>query len=243
MFVYRAYRAIFSRLKGRFDYILCILKFIGNHTKFSSFRTSGVPYIYVSPKGNLKIGKNFAMNNGINGNPIGCYEKCTFFVAPDCELEIGDNVGISQTALISYASIKIGDNVKIGGGTCVWTTDFHSLDHKIRRSKSDTQNRNCKPVTIEEDAFIGAKCIILKGVTIGARSIIGAGSVVTKSIPSDCIAVGNPAKIIKRILTSYFFIFMNIIHILHELKFSGAEVMYVAAAEQLTKLGGVIYMS
>lgn len=51
---------------------------------------------------------------------------------------------------------------------------------------------------IGDDVFIGTNCIILKGVTIGARSIIAAGSVVTKSIPADCIAGGNPAKIIRR---------------------------------------------
>ncbi|HIS10399.1 MAG TPA: acyltransferase, partial [Candidatus Avibacteroides excrementipullorum] len=47
--------------------------------------------------------------------------------------------------------------------------------------------------------FIGMNCLILKGVTIGARSIIAAGSVVTKNIPSDCIAAGNPAKVIKHL--------------------------------------------
>lgn len=55
------------------------------------------------------------------------------------------------------------------------------------------------PVTIEDDVFIGMNCVILKGVTIGARSIIAAGSVVTKSIPADCVAGGNPAKVIKRL--------------------------------------------
>ena len=53
------------------------------------------------------------------------------------------------------------------------------------------------PVVIEDDVLIGTNCIILKGVTIGARSIIAAGSIVTKSIPADCIAGGNPAKVIK----------------------------------------------
>lgn len=52
---------------------------------------------------------------------------------------------------------------------------------------------------IEDDVFIGMNTIVLKGVTIGARSVIGAGSVVVKSIPADCIAVGNPAKVIKRL--------------------------------------------
>ena len=58
------------------------------------------------------------MNNSINGNPIGCYEKCTFFVDRNAENIIGDNVGISQSALISNCSIIIGDNVKMGGYDC-----------------------------------------------------------------------------------------------------------------------------
>ena len=56
-----------------------------------------------------------------------------------------------------------------------------------------------RPNAYEDDVMIGARCIILKGVVIGARSVIGAGAVVTRSIPADCIACGNPAKIIKRI--------------------------------------------
>lgn len=89
----------------------------GNNVLFDSFRTTGVPYVMVArgAKG-MRIGKNFAMNNGIKGNPIGCYERCTFFVDRGAELIIGDNVGISQSALISYCSIIIGNNVKIGGG-------------------------------------------------------------------------------------------------------------------------------
>ena len=52
-------------------------------------------------------------------------------------------------------------------------------------------------IVIEDDVWVGAHSIILKGVTIGARSIIGAGSVVTKSIPADCVAAGNPCKVLK----------------------------------------------
>ena len=58
-------------------------------------------------------------------------------------------------------------------------------------------NRIDKEIIIGDDVLIGTNCIVLKGVRIGARSIIGAGSIVTKDIPSDCIAAGNPAKVIK----------------------------------------------
>lgn len=81
----------------------------------------------------------------------------------------------------------------------VFTTDFHSLDPKTRRGKDDIMNRVSAPVIIEDNAFIGARSIILKGVTIGMNSVVGAGSVVTKSIPANEIWAGNPAKFIRKI--------------------------------------------
>lgn len=151
----------------------------------------------VARGGRCIIGSNFAMNNSIKGNPIGSYRKCTFFVDRNAELKIGNNVGISQTALICHKSITIEDNVKIGGGVSIFDTDFHSLDSSIRNSKKDLMCRKEKPVIIKKNAFIGAHSIILKGVTIGENSIIGAGSVVTKSVPDNQIWAGNPAKFIR----------------------------------------------
>ena len=101
---------------------------------------------------------------------------------------------------MNSAYIKIGNNVKIGGGTTLIDTDAHSLSFKDRRNEiSDVKNRIDKEIIIEDDVLIGANVIILKGVHIGARSIIGAGSVVTKDVPEDCIVAGNPAKVIKQL--------------------------------------------
>ena len=165
--------------------------------EYQDFRTSGIPYIMIARGGKCRIGKGFAMNNGIKGNPIGCYQRCTLFVDRNCELIIGNDVGMSQAALICKMSICIGNNVKIGGGVCIYDTDFHSLNPEIRRSKEDIQHAITKPVIIENNVFIGAHSIILKGVTIGENSIIGAGSVVAKSIPANQIWGGNPAKFIR----------------------------------------------
>ena len=183
--------------------ILCkaftVIRLKGNGVRYSSFRTAGMPYVMVARGGRMSIGENFAMNNGISHNPIGMPQPCTFFVNRGCLLSIGDNVGVSQTALIAHANLTIGNNVKIGGGTCIYTTDFHSLDPYIRASKEDIRHRKCAPVLIEDNVFIGARCIILKGVTIGKNSIIGAGSVVAKSVPSNQIWAGNPARFIRNL--------------------------------------------
>lgn len=199
VYIYKTVCRISGMVVGLKDVIVTKIRFYGNGVRHHSFRTNGVPYVMVALGGKMSIGKNFAMNNGIKGNPIGCYDRCTFFVDRGAELIIGDNVGISQAALISHCSLRIGNNVKIGGGTSVYTTDFHSLDARVRASSDDMTNRKCAPVVIKDNVFIGAKCIILKGVTIGENSIVGAGSVVTKAIPDNQIWAGNPAKFIRNI--------------------------------------------
>lgn len=199
IFIYKAFLRLIRCITSFCDRIRTSIVLKGNGVKYSSFRTNGVPYIMVARGGNMIIGKRFAMNNGVKGNPIGCYERCTFFVDRGCTLSIGYNVGISQTALVAQADLTIGSNVKIGGGTCIYTSDFHSLDPVIRASKDDMKHRKTAPVIIEDNAFVGAKCIILKGVTIGENSIIGAGSVVTKSVPANEIWGGNPARFIRHL--------------------------------------------
>lgn len=200
--IYKSIVKAFNLLFGRIEKFISIIILHGNNVSFSNFRTSGIPYIMVARGGKCSIGKNFAMNNGIKGNPIGCYQKCTLFVDRGAELTIGNNVGISQTALICTMKITIEDNVKIGGGVCVYDTDFHSLNPELRKSTEDLKHRKQKAVLIKENAFIGAHSIILKGVTIGKNSIVGAGSVVTKSIPDNQIWAGNPAQFIKNITES-----------------------------------------
>ena len=130
-------------------------------------------------------------------NPIASNLQADVYVEPGATLTIGNNVGMSSTRLWIHESARIGNNVKIGGCVLITDTDAHPMDYMARRSSNE--GTKSAPVVIEDDVWIGAHCIILKGVTIGARSIIGAGSVVTKSIPADCVAAGNPCRVIKNL--------------------------------------------
>lgn len=174
--------------------------FYSNNATFKKVDSNGIPYIMVASGGKLIVGNNFRINNGLLGNPIGRPQKCVFIVDRQAKLRIGDYVGMSSTAIVAHQEITIGDHVKIGGGVCIYDTDFHSLDSKNREQPSlDRQFENKQPVTIEDHVFIGAHTTILKGVRIGKNSIIGACSVVTKSIPPNEIWAGNPARFIKNI--------------------------------------------
>lgn len=100
----------------------------------------------------------------------------------------------------SRSNVSIGGNVKLGGNVRIFDHDFHSLDAGVRRTPADANHVKSSPVFIDDDVFIGTNAIILKGSTIGARSIVGAGALVSgMDIPCDSLVVGNPARILKRI--------------------------------------------
>ncbi len=174
------------------------------------FRIKGVSYgnrlkvsssIYLqlgNDNSKIVIGDNFTFTSGDCFNPLCRNIKGCLVAYPNASIIIGNNVGMSSPCLWSHERIIIGNNVKIGGDCVLMDTDAHSLYYLDRRiGAKDRINKRNLPITIEDDVLIGARCIVLKGVTIGARSVIGSGSVVTKSIPQDCIAAGNPCKVIK----------------------------------------------
>lgn len=159
--------------------------------------------IYCVGKGKISIGDNFYFTSGDAANPISSNLRGAIFTdCPDARILIGDNVGMSSTQMWIHDSLTIGNNVNIGACVLIIDTDCHEMDYRVRNhslppSGMDGQYVKSAPITIEDDVWIGAHSIILKGVTIGARSVIGAGSVVTKSIPADCIAAGNPCRVIR----------------------------------------------
>ena len=120
---------------------------------------------------------------------------------------IGDNTFIGASYLISASSISIGSNVLISWGCWIVDHDSHAIGYQDRindvalwRSGEKCWDKvNASPVTVCDHAWIGFNSIILKGITIGHGAVIGAGSVVTKSIPDHCVAAGNPARVIREL--------------------------------------------
>lgn len=112
-------------------------------------------------------------------------------------IEIGENVLLDDYCFVmAQNSIRIGKNTNIAA--FCYITDFnHCFSDKSKNIVE--QGYDTKPVIIEENAWIGTHVVILPGVTIGKGSVIGAGSVVTKNIPSNSVAAGNPAKVIRKI--------------------------------------------
>lgn len=154
--------------------------------------------IYVLNKGKINIGEHFNANSSKYANPIGGDGILRLVVRRKGHLIIGNNVGISNSTIVCWNRIEIGNYAFIGGDCKIWDTDFHSTDPMDRRHRNNA-NVKTASVIIEEYAFIGGGSIILKGVRIGKNSVVAAGSVVSKSIPDNEIWGGNPAKYIRRL--------------------------------------------
>ena len=172
-------------------------------------------FVNIAGSGKIFIGERFTLTSGNHVNPISGNDEASWLVEQNAKLTIGNNVGMSSTRVWTHDAVTIGNNVQIGANVLIIDTDTHQLDYRLRRNPNDaffsglsnseiwqkkSDGTKSSPVYIEDDVWIGAHSIILKGVTIGARSIIGAGSVVTKSIPADSIAAGNPCKVIRKII-------------------------------------------
>ena len=142
----------------------------------------------------ISIGDNTRIISG-DRNFVGFWVKTSFQTGQKGNIIIGKNVGLSNCVLISQSEIRIENNVYIGGGTCIYDNDFHSIN-KLERI-NNPQNIPTKPILIKNGVFIGGHCIILKGVQIGQNSVIAAGSIVTKNIPDNEVWGGSPAKKIK----------------------------------------------
>lgn len=162
-------------------------------------KSIGCPLIHISSHAQCYIGKNFTMGNWEKLNASGIYAKCKIEVRNNATLIIGNNVGMTATTIMCFNHITIGNNVKIGVGTHIYDSDFHNINPIARLNGDSITTVNTNPIIIGNNVFIGAYCIILKGVTIGDNSVIGAGSVITKDIPTNEIWAGNPAKYIKKI--------------------------------------------
>jgi acetyltransferase-like isoleucine patch superfamily enzyme len=116
---------------------------------------------------------------------------------PDSVIEIGDGAEINNDVMMKSEGpgIRIGSRALLGSRVCIYDSDFHELDPRRRRGGQPAM----AAVELGENVFIGDRALILKGVRIGADSVIGAGSVVVSSIPQGVVATGNPARVVREL--------------------------------------------
>lgn len=113
--------------------------------------------------------------------------------------DYGAHIRVGSNGFVNYGCVfldcnlvTIGDDAQIGPGVHIYTA-LHPIEPETRRSGLEL----AKPVTIGNNVWLGGKSVICPGVKIGDNSVIGAGSVVVKDIPANCVAVGNPCRVIR----------------------------------------------
>ncbi len=157
---------------------------IGKHTTFI-----GRTIFYKESQSEIIIGNNCIFNSSSFFNFRGMNHCCILQTgAENAEINIGDNCGFSGVSIISKYKVTIGNHVNIGANSAIGDCDDHPDLYKTKPA----------PVSIKDNVWIGMNVIILKGVTIGENTVIGAGSIVTKDIPANVVAAGNPCKVIKQ---------------------------------------------
>jgi maltose O-acetyltransferase len=122
-------------------------------------------------------------------------------VRPPLYCDYGNHLRIGARTFANFglvaldvAPITIGDDVQIGPNVQL-LTPTHPVDAESRRAKWEA----ARPITVSDNVWLGGGVIVLPGVSIGENTVVGAGAVVTKDLPGDVVAVGNPARIIRRL--------------------------------------------
>jgi len=157
----------------------------------------GRPIISVAVGSTLVLGSGVTVASSPRSGPLGCFQPSILrTLGAGAQLLLGRNVGLSASVLCAARLIEIGEGTILGAGAMIFDTDFH---HPAGECDWDNDfQRGAQPIRIGRGCFIGARALVLKGVTLGDRAVVGAGAVVSHDVPAGQIAVGNPARNIPR---------------------------------------------
>lgn len=170
-------------------YSICSMKGIKIGDKCTFYGKTILKKLNNSSK--ITIGSYCTFRSMKSSNLIGLNRPCIISTLSDnSSLEIGNYCGFSGTVIGCFKEIKLGQRVRCGANTLITDSDWH-LD--------DPRSGEPKAIIIEDNVWLGVNVIVLKGVRIGANSVIGAGSVVVNDIPENVIAAGNPCRVIKQL--------------------------------------------
>jgi acetyltransferase-like isoleucine patch superfamily enzyme len=152
----------------------------------------GRPFIKIARGGRIVISAGVRLYGSTAVNPLIRGRGCTLWaILPGAELVLGRGVGCSGVCLCAAKKIEIGEGSILGADCLVVDNDFHLPGEDW--TWLDRCAETAKPVVIGRGCFIGARSVILKGVTIGDGAVIGAGAVVSRDVPAGHMATGNPA--------------------------------------------------
>lgn len=178
---------------------LCYLYLLKMNTnvQFTNLRLQGIPIIDTRNGGFISLQENILLNSRNTGYHMNLHSPVKLLAdKPGAFIKIGKNTRIHGSCIHAQGIIMIGKNCLIGGNCQIIDASGHSLSFDDVDNRINTTG-TVKSIKIDDSVWIGANSIILPGAHIGRGSVIGAGSIVTGTIPSMALAAGNPAKVIR----------------------------------------------
>jgi acetyltransferase-like isoleucine patch superfamily enzyme len=159
----------------------------------------GRPIVQMFPGSFIYFGRDVTLISASFATALGVNHPVVLrTLRPGARIQIGDRVGISRGSICAARLIEIGADSMLGANVTIADTDFHSLRPHYRSGHTDPSIA-VEDIIIGKRVFVGTNSIILRGVTIGDRAVIGPGSAVTNSVPADAVAAGNPCRIIREL--------------------------------------------
>lgn len=160
----------------------------------------GSPIVSMAPRSSINIGSRSVLISSASRTALGVSRPVILrTLAPGARIVIGADAGLSGTTICAVTNVELGARVLAGADVLIADTDFHLVDEIPRRYAGLPEPGVGDAVSIGDDVFLGARSVVLRGVTIGSGSVVGAGSVVTGDIPSYVIAAGNPCRVIRQL--------------------------------------------
>lgn len=153
----------------------------------------GRPIISLWKDSRIVLGDGVRINSSTRANLVGCFQPAVIrTMTPGAQILLARRVGLSGAVLCAGKSIEIGESTILGSGVMLIDNDFHAPEGAWEWA--DDFQTGARPIKVGRGVFIGARALVLKGVTIGDRAVIGAGAVVTRDVPAGQVAAGNPAR-------------------------------------------------
>ena len=167
----------------------------GVDTEYGYVTLHGKPIIQKEPGSVIRMGKGVVLTSDSKVNTAGINHPVIIAThSKDAEIVLENNVGMSGVSINCVNRCIFKEGVMLGANVNVWDTDFHPVDPQQRIHQNSILDAKTSPIVVEQNVWVGANTTILKGVTIGKNTVVGAMSLVNKSLPPDSVCAGIPAS-------------------------------------------------
>ena len=158
-------------------------------------RVYGWPIVSMAEHSRIQIGARSVLCSDSNFTALGVNHPVVIrTLKQGAEIVIGEDTGISGGSICAASSIRIGAGCLLGANVTIADTDFHAVN-PVNRRYNNSDEIAVAPIVIEDNVFIGANAFVLKGVTIGRDSVVGAGAIVVRDVPPGSVVVGSAAMV------------------------------------------------